>query len=99
MAKTSTFTTRDTFSGANFDYENGACTARGGFRFNGNNLESADISGSLTKDDVTYAFTATRDGQGNVNISNVHDYRVLADVATEVAAILAEIEALNANAE
>lgn len=99
MATNVTFNTRNSYNGADFDYENGSCRARGGFRFNGNNLGSADINGSLTKDDVTYAFVAQRDGQGNVNISNVHDYRVLADVATEVAAILAEIEALNANAE
>lgn len=96
MEKNVTFNPRNSYNGADFDYENGACMASGAFRFNEASLESVDITGSLTKADVTYAFTARRDNQGNVNIYNVHDYRVLAEVATEVAAIIAKIEALNA---
>lgn len=99
MATTATFSTRNNYSGANFDYEHGLCVASGAFRLNESRLEEADINGSYTKDGETYAFTARRDNQGNVNIYNVHDYRVLAEVATEVAAIIAKIEALNANAE
>lgn len=96
---TASFSTRNNFNGANFDYENGPCTASGSFRFNEAHLDEVSINGSYTKDGETYAFTAARDSQGNVNIYNVHDYRVLAAIATEVAAIIAKIEALNANAE
>ncbi len=95
------FKTSNHYNGAQFEYENesGSCTASGNFRFAESNLENVNINGSLKKDDVTYAFSANRDNQGNVNIYNVHDYRVLAEVAEEVAAIIAHIEELNAKEE
>ena len=62
-------------------------------------LAKVNIDGSLTKEGTTYAFSAYRDDQGNVNIYNVHDYRVIKDVATEVAGIIESIEELNTAAD
>lgn len=90
-----TFSTRNNFNGANFDYENGACRASGEFRFENSNLNSVNINGNYTKEGVTYNFWANRDAAGNVNTSGV-PFEVIVEVATEVKAIIAEILKLNA---
>lgn len=93
------FETTNSYNGANFVAENGACRASGDFRFNDGKLANVNINGSLTKEGTTYAFSANRDDQGNVNIYNVHDYRVIKDVATVVAGIIESIEELNTAAD
>lgn len=88
-------TTKNAFSGANFDYNSeNNCTASGEFRYEGENLVSISINGNLAKDDVVYPFWANRDASGNVNISGVPT-SVIQDVAAEVATIIAEIESVN----
>lgn len=91
-------TTKNNFSGADFDYRNNAetCFSTGEFRYDGEKLSSVNINGQLTKDEVTYNFWANMDSVGNVNISGVPAI-VIADVAAEVAEIISEIE--NQNAE
>jgi hypothetical protein len=88
-------TTKNLFSGANFEYSNKktSCTAAGEFRRENEILVNININGQLTKGEATYNFWANRDAAGNVNISGV-PAAVIADVAAEVAAVIAEIEAL-----
>lgn len=98
MATNATFTTRNNFSGASFDYENGACKAGGEYRYAEGNLNSVNINGNYTKGDKQYNFWASVDASGNVNTSGV-PFEVIVEVATEVKAIIAKILELNANAE
>ena len=88
------FSTRNNFNGASFDYENGACKASGEFRYVESNLNSVNINGNYTKSGSQYNFWAIRDMNGNLNLNGV-PAAVIVDVATEVAAIVAKIEALN----
>lgn len=88
------FSTRNNFNGASFDYENGACKASGEFRYVESNLNSVNINGNYTKDGKQYNFWASRDMNGNLNLNGV-PAAVIVEVATEVAAIVAKIEALN----
>jgi hypothetical protein len=88
------FSTRNNFNGASFDYENGACKASGEFRYVESNLNSVNINGNYTKSGSQYNFWASRDMNGNLNLNGV-PAAVIVDVATEVAAIVAKIEALN----
>lgn len=95
MATNATFATRNNFNGASFDYENGACRASGEFRFVESALNSVQINGNYTKSGTQYNFFASRDASGNLNLNGV-PAAVIVEVATEVAAIVAKIEALNA---
>ena len=89
-----TFNTHNNFNGASFDYENGGCKASGEFRFVDSVLNSVNINGNYTKSGTQYNFWASRDMNGNLNLNGV-PAAVIVEVATEVAAIIAEIEALN----
>ena len=89
------FTKRNNFNGASFDYENGACKASGEFRFAESNLNSVNINGNYEKDGKENAFWASRDMNGNINLNGV-PAEIIIEVATEVAAIIAKIEDLNA---
>ena len=84
---------KNTFAGASFDYtsENGNCVASGEYRIENGQMVSININGQLTKEEKAYNFWASRDINGNVNISGV-SFVVIADVAAEVAAIIAAIE-------
>lgn len=93
--ETSTFTKRNNFNGASFDYESGACKASGEFRFAESNLNSVSINGNYEKDGKKNDFWASRDTNGNINLSGV-PAEIIIEVATEVAAIIAKIEDLNA---
>ena len=86
-------TTKNNFSGANFDYTNeaGNCTASGEYRKENDVIVNININGQFVKDENTYNFWANRDAAGNVNISGV-PASVIADVAAEVAEIISEIE-------
>lgn len=92
------FKTRNNFNGASFDYENGACRASGEFRFAESVLNSVNINGNYTKSGKQYNFWASRDMNGNLNLNGV-PAAVIVEVATEVAAIIAEIEAQNTGNE
>lgn len=78
----------------NFDYGNsaGTCAATGNYKVQNDQLKTIGINGQYTKDEKTYTFTADRDDQGKVNIAGVPP-AILADVATEVAALVEEVEA------
>ena len=89
-----TFNTRNNFNGASFDYENGACKASGEYRFVDSILNSVNINGNYTKEGHQYNFWASRDMNGNLNLNGVPK-EIIVEVATEVKAIIAEIEALN----
>ena len=93
-------TTKNNFSGANFDYTNegNTCSASGEFRNENNKLVSININGQYTKDETVYNFWANRDSAGNVNVSGV-PASVIADVAGEVAEIISEIDSANSNEE
>lgn len=91
-----TFETKNNFSGASFDYENGACKANGEYRFADANLNSVNINGTYVKEGVTYTFWANRDANGYINASGV-PFEVIVEVATEIKAIIAEILKLNAD--
>ena len=95
-------TTKNNFSGASFDYANkkNTCTASGEYRCENDKVASININGSLTKGEKSYPFWANVDASGNVNISGV-PADAIAEVGTEVAAIVSEIEAIitPANAE
>lgn len=93
-----TFNTRNNFNGASFDYENGGCKASGEFRFAETILNSVNINGNYTKSGSQYNFWASRDAMGNLNLNGVPK-EVIVEVATEVKAIVAEIEALNTENE
>lgn len=95
MATNSTFSTRNNFHGASFDYENGGCRASGEFRFVESVLNTVNINGNYEKSGKSYNFWASRDASGNLNLNGV-PAAVIVEVATEVAAIVAKIEALNA---
>lgn len=84
---------KNTFGGASFDYtsENGNCVASGEYRIENGQIVSISINGQLTKEEKAYRFSAGIDINGNVNISGV-SFVVIADVAAEVAAIIAAIE-------
>lgn len=85
---------KNTFAGASFDYtsSNENCVASGEYRTENGLMASVNINGRLTKDEKTYNFQASRDVNGNVNITGV-SYVVIADVAAEVATIIDEVEA------
>lgn len=87
-------TKKNEFSGANFDYANGkdTCTATGEYRYEGEKLSSVNINGQYVKEEVAHNFWANCDASGNVNISGV-PATVIAEVATEVATIISEINA------
>ena len=87
-------TKKNVFSGASFDYENAkkTCTASGEYRHENDKLSSVNINGQLTHDKASYGFWANCDASGNVNISGVPAI-VIAEVATEVATIISEINA------
>lgn len=80
------------YSGANFSHSGENCAAFGDFRVENGALTHVGINGHYTKGADTYAFTADRDANGNVNISGVPG-PVLTDVAGAVAGIVAEVEA------
>ena len=83
------------YSGASFSYANeGVCTANGEFRKENGNIVSININGQYTSGGTAYNFWANRDASGNVNISGV-PASVIAGVATEVATIIAEVEAID----
>lgn len=88
-------TTKNVFSGANFDYasENN-CIASGEYRHEDGKLISVSINGQLTKNETAYPFWANLDASGNINISGV-PAAVLSDVEAEVAEIVSEIEGKN----
>ena len=94
MEKNSTFSTRNNFNGASFDYENGGCRANGEFRFAESVLQSVNINGNYEKSGKSYNFWASRDASGNLNLNGV-PAAVIVEVAAEVAAIVAKIEELN----
>lgn len=94
MATNSTFSTRNNFNGASFDYENGGCRANGEFRFAESNLQSVNINGNYTKSGKQYNFWANRDASGNLNLNGVPK-EVIVEVAAEIKAIIEKIEALN----
>ena len=87
-------TKKNQFSGASFDYANGkdTCTATGEYRYEGEKLSSVNINGQYIKDGASHNFWANCDAAGNVNISGV-PATVIAEVATEVATIISEINA------
>ena len=87
-------TTKNSFSGAGFDYasENN-CTANGEYRVENGVLVNININGQITKNGNAYNFWASRDAQGNVNISGV-PAELISDVATEVVEIISEVEAI-----
>jgi len=80
------------YFGANFSHTGQNCTATGDYRVENGALKHVNISGSYTKDENVYGFSANRDEAGNVNISGVAG-PVLTEVAVEVSAIIAEVEA------
>ena len=87
-------TTKNTFSGAGFDYtsENN-CAANGEYRVENGVLINININGQITKDETVYNFWANRDAAGNVNVSGV-PASLIAEVAEDVAEIIAEVEAI-----
>ena len=89
-------TIKNNYSGAGFDYTNeaGNCTASGDYRKENGKIVSININGQYTKDEKTCSFWANSDSAGNVNISGV-PAAFLADVATEVAEIVAEVVSHN----
>lgn len=87
-------TKNNTFAGANFQYTNESnCTATGEYRTENDKLISININGQYVDGDATYNFWANRDASGSVNISGV-PVSVLAPIASHVAEIVAEVEAL-----
>lgn len=91
-------TTKNNYTGAQFDYENEGCRASGDFRFNDGDLKAVNITGTITKDNVSYTFSAVRDEFGNVNIYGASSI-IIKEAAIEVAAIIDEIGELNASEE
>ena len=87
------FTSKNHTKGAQFDYENGSCTAHGDYRFSESSLEMANIYGTIEQDEQSYTFAAAVDNQGIISIRGVSDAQVLVAVATEVASIVNEIKA------
>ena len=89
------FTTHDNTKGAQFDYRNQSesCVASGNYKCLENTIRSVDITGTLTKDGATHTFYANRGESATYNIMGV-PASALADVAAEVAAINAEVEAV-----
>lgn len=88
------FEVNNEYQGASFNYENDACNANGDFRRMESVLSSVNINGTYVKDGTTYSFWASRDANGNINISGVPSSVIIA-ITTEVVAIIEEIEALN----
>lgn len=87
------FVKRNNFIGAKFEYNNGSCNASGEYRFIGDNLDLANINGTMMQDGVPCAFAASVDSQGGVNIYGVAEVSALVAIATEVSAIIAAIKA------
>lgn len=85
------FNRKNTYHGASFDYEEGASHASGDYRFDGENITSVNIQGSIVKDDVTYAFSARVNNIGVISIDGITDIDVMPDCAAEAKRILLEI--------
>lgn len=85
--------TNNNYTGANFSYNNekDACIANGDFRTQNGKLSVVNVNGQYKKGDGIFNFNATRDAEGNINITGVPT-SVLAQVATEVAKIMTEVE-------
>lgn len=81
-------TTKNNFSGANFEYTSeSGCTANGEYRCENGNIVSVNVNGTIDGKN----FWASRDAAGNVNISGV-PVSIIAKVAAEVENIMVEIE-------
>lgn len=91
-------TPKNSYNGAQFDYENEGCRASGDFRFNAGSLKTVNITGTIAKDGVSYTFSAVREEFGNVNIYGASS-AIIKEAAIEVAAIIDEIGELNAGEE
>lgn len=84
-------TINNTYSGKSFSYSAENCTATGESRVENEKIVSININGQYTKDGTAHNFWASRDNQGNVNVSGV-PASVIGEVAAEVAAIFSEVE-------
>ena len=87
-------TKKNVFSGAGFDYANqaGTCTASGEYRKENGQFVAISINGTYDN----HGFYASRDKDGNINISGVAS-EVLASVAAEVVNIVTEVIAAEEN--
>ena len=87
-------TKNNEFTGVSYAYENKAktCTANGEYRIENGSLVNINVNGQYIKYEASHNFWANRDAAGNVNVSGV-PASLIAPVATEVAAIVSEVEA------
>jgi len=86
--------TKNTYSGAGFDYSNTGFTANGDFKVEEGVLVSVNFNGIYTdKKKEEHYFFGSRDANGSVNISGVQT-ALLPVIAKEVSTILEEVEAI-----
>lgn len=87
--------TSNNYAGANFSYDNekDTCLATGDYKTMNGQLTVVNVNGQYKKGDGIYNFNATRDAEGNINITGV-PASVLSPVASEVTKIMAAVEDL-----
>lgn len=86
--------TKNTYSGAGFDYTNTGFVANGDFKVEEGVLVSVNFNGIYTdKKKEEHYFYGNRDASGSVNISGVQT-ALLPIIAKEVSSILEEVEAI-----
>ena len=87
-------TTKNTYSGAGFDYSNTGFVVNGDFKCEDGVLVSVNFNGIYTdKKKEEHYFYGSRDANGSVNISGVQT-SLLPTIAKEVSTILEEVEAI-----
>lgn len=87
-------TTKNTYSGAGFDYSNTGFVVNGDWKVEDGMLVSVNFNGIYTdKKKEEHYFYGSRDVNGSVNISGVQT-ALLATIAKEVSSILEEVEAI-----
>lgn len=87
-------TTKNTYSGAGFDYSNTGFVVNGDWKVEDGVLVSVNFNGIYTdKKKEEHYFYGSRDVNGSVNISGVQT-ALLATIAKEVSSILEEVEAI-----
>ena len=87
-------TTKNTYSGAGFDYSNTGFVVNGDWKVEDGVLVSVNFNGIYTdKKKEEHYFYGSRDVNGSVNISGVQT-ALLATIAKEVSSILEDVEAI-----